>query len=152
MPTPPPSDNRSCLSGIRTWITGSRVIRRVGRGVDRQAKPIDPRAVGMGGLSRPSWSLTPATSRATMRIGVPLAASLGSTGAVIIIGLLRQSDLLHERLVVPEQPLDRKSTRLNSSHQIISYAVFCLKKKTKVTDIGHMNDIKHTQKTQASIQ
>src|SRR5947208_12576996 len=26
---------------------------------------------------------------------------------------------------------DRKSTRLNSSHQIISYAVFCLKKKRK---------------------
>src|SRR5258708_29459164 len=26
--------------------------------------------------------------------------------------------------------IDRKSTRLNSSHQIISYAVFCLKKKT----------------------
>src|SRR5258708_40293696 len=26
--------------------------------------------------------------------------------------------------------LDRNSTRLNSSHQIISYAVFCLKKKT----------------------
>src|SRR5438552_14536020 len=29
--------------------------------------------------------------------------------------------------------LDRKSTRLNSSHQIISYAVFCLKKKIKKT-------------------
>src|SRR5258708_27201705 len=29
---------------------------------------------------------------------------------------------------------DRKSTRLNSSHQIISYAVFCLKKKKDVTD------------------
>src|SRR5258708_30657880 len=28
---------------------------------------------------------------------------------------------------------DRKSTRLNSSHQIISYAVFCLKKKKKET-------------------
>src|SRR5258708_40348414 len=28
---------------------------------------------------------------------------------------------------------DRKSTRLNSSHQIISYAVFCLKKKKKKT-------------------
>src|SRR5438105_8719420 len=27
--------------------------------------------------------------------------------------------------------LDRKSTRLNSSHEWISYAVFCLKKKTK---------------------
>src|SRR5258708_26710677 len=28
---------------------------------------------------------------------------------------------------------DRKSTRLNSSHQIISYAVFCLKKKKNIT-------------------
>src|SRR5258708_27345362 len=28
--------------------------------------------------------------------------------------------------------LDRKSTRLNSSHQIISYAVFCLKKKKRM--------------------
>src|SRR5207244_13570825 len=36
---------------------------------------------------------------------------------------------------------DRKSTRLNSSHQIISYAVFCLKKKNKKhesTRIKHM--------------
>src|SRR5690554_5016954 len=31
--------------------------------------------------------------------------------------------------VVPEVRLDRKSTRLNSSHVRISYAVFCLKKK-----------------------
>src|SRR5258708_10249492 len=30
-----------------------------------------------------------------------------------------------------ELPRDRKSTRLNSSHQIISYAVFCLKKKKR---------------------
>src|SRR5688572_32281983 len=29
-------------------------------------------------------------------------------------------------------PLDRKSTRLNSSHSQISYAVFCLKKKKKI--------------------
>src|ERR1039457_4467093 len=28
--------------------------------------------------------------------------------------------------------LDRKSTRLNSSHLVISYAVFCLKKKTTI--------------------
>src|SRR5207244_11094920 len=30
---------------------------------------------------------------------------------------------------------DRKSTRLNSSHQIISYAVFCLKKKKSNTNV-----------------
>src|SRR3989449_2984803 len=37
--------------------------------------------------------------------------------------------------ILPQQPVvqytDRKSTRLNSSHGYISYAVFCLKKKTK---------------------
>src|SRR5258708_23279255 len=49
-------------------------------------------------------------------------------------------DLLGEILGGPERrkfqrgvtnypTIDRKSTRLNSSHQIISYAVFCLKKK-----------------------
>src|SRR6266508_5911222 len=32
----------------------------------------------------------------------------------------------------PRRALDRKSTRLNSSHVAISYAVFCLKKKKKV--------------------
>src|SRR5437870_12208912 len=31
-----------------------------------------------------------------------------------------------------ERPQDRKSTRLNSSHVAISYAVFCLKKKNKI--------------------
>src|SRR5437588_2519139 len=32
-----------------------------------------------------------------------------------------------------DEKLDRKSTRLNSSHTVISYAVFCLKKKKKQT-------------------
>src|SRR5438034_7990681 len=40
--------------------------------------------------------------------------------------------LLAIRLLV-FQALDRKSTRLNSSHTVISYAVFCLKKKKKNT-------------------
>src|SRR5258708_31565657 len=35
-----------------------------------------------------------------------------------------------EQVATRSQDADRKSTRLNSSHQIISYAVFCLKKKT----------------------
>src|SRR5258708_26690530 len=32
---------------------------------------------------------------------------------------------------------DRKSTRLNSSHQIISYAVFCLKKKKRIQSVSY---------------
>src|SRR5436189_3316461 len=35
------------------------------------------------------------------------------------------------RAQADEPALDRKSTRLNSSHRCISYAVFCLKKKTR---------------------
>src|SRR5258708_17462749 len=41
------------------------------------------------------------------------------------------------------QVVDRKSTRLNSSHQIISYAVFCLKKK-KITIRNHTQQITRT--------
>src|SRR5438552_7317957 len=35
---------------------------------------------------------------------------------------------------------DRKSTRLNSSHQIISYAVFCLKKKKNKKEVCRKSD------------
>src|SRR5438034_8657244 len=37
---------------------------------------------------------------------------------------------------------DRKSTRLNSSHTVISYAVFCLKKKNSGF-LGHASDATH---------
>src|SRR5258708_39587261 len=36
------------------------------------------------------------------------------------------ASLKHKGLVLEKQKIDRKSTRLNSSHQIISYALFCL--------------------------
>src|SRR2546426_2248223 len=42
-----------------------------------------------------------------------------------------QTALVHRKM-----PSDRKSTRLNSSHLVISYAVFCLKKKKNNTING----------------
>src|SRR5947207_5387992 len=42
---------------------------------------------------------------------------------------------------------DRKSTRLNSSHTVISYAVFCLKKKTRLEMASKM---KRTTRTSSS--
>src|SRR5258708_8745115 len=39
---------------------------------------------------------------------------------------------------------DRKSTRLNSSHQIISYAVFCLKKKKGLKDSAWITKTQHS--------
>src|SRR5258708_323938 len=63
------------------------------------------------------WSLTLICSRITSpHAGAP-------TRPVPTVGSLLSS--------VPTFRGDRKSTRLNSSHQIISYAVFCLKKKKK---------------------
>src|SRR5258708_8362149 len=44
--------------------------------------------------------------------------------------LAEKSTYLETAYLLLHGELDRKSTRLNSSHQIISYAVFCLKKKT----------------------
>ena len=77
-----------------------------------------------------------------MFLGVPIAISLGLSGAVSIlmfsqdsvsslaIKLFETSDA-YTFLAIPFFLLsgDRKSTRLNSSHGYISYAVFCLKKK-----------------------
>src|SRR5258708_27424613 len=47
---------------------------------------------------------------------------------------LHTADELHR--VNERAGRDRKSTRLNSSHQIISYAVFCLKKKKTISTTG----------------
>src|SRR3989454_5090278 len=51
-------------------------------------------------------------------------ATDGSSGNV-----LAQLDIAIAQVAAARTALDRKSTRLNSSHLVISYAVFCLKKK-----------------------
>src|SRR5256885_3731699 len=48
-----------------------------------------------------------------------------------------------ERVVQVEADLDRKSTRLNSSHLVISYAVFCLKKKKEVSQPLQSLQVQH---------
>src|SRR2546429_2567216 len=49
-----------------------------------------------------------------------------------IIGLEVEGIANQQTAGLPAGYLDRKSTRLNSSHGYISYAVFCLKKKNKI--------------------
>src|SRR2546426_11561240 len=49
------------------------------------------------------------------------------TPLIMLIALAGLASLPRE----PYEAADRKSTRLNSSHLVISYAVFCLKKKKK---------------------
>src|SRR5436189_6410107 len=47
----------------------------------------------------------------------------------LLRGILRDANLSTDEFI---ELLDRKSTRLNSSHRCISYAVFCLKKKKQI--------------------
>src|SRR3712207_8997711 len=69
----------------------------------------------------------PVLKAAAEHLGVPLSESEIETAV--------EGPLFATYSKNPEQPFDneadRKSTRLNSSHANISYAVFCLKKKTK---------------------
>src|SRR5438552_5240789 len=65
-----------------------------------------------------------------VREGEPSIVALANSWIIINVGGGPTDD---KPTVTLEPPRDRKSTRLNSSHQIISYAVFCLKKKTKKT-------------------
>src|SRR2546430_5622625 len=60
--------------------------------------------------------------------------SLNATTRLWVYQALRE--ITNENL-----PKDRKSTRLNSSHSQISYAVFCLKKKTKPASRTHDCDL-----------
>ena len=52
----------------------------------------------------------------------------GNTSVIIISHNLKVISKIADTIVVMKE--DRKSTRLNSSHARISYAVFCLKKKS----------------------
>src|SRR5256885_6855212 len=60
------------------------------------------------------------------RIAVPAMSARGSLAYAIAFAVFVAIALPLDR----STSLDRKSTRLNSSHLVISYAVFCLKKKT----------------------
>src|SRR2546428_6853510 len=60
-----------------------------------------------------------------------LYSSKGITGDTEVIAYCRIGERSSHTWFVLKYLLDRKSTRLNSSHDQISYAVFCLKKKTR---------------------
>src|SRR3712207_8929710 len=74
-------------------------------------------------LTKASFQATPATVADVIERAIALATS-GARGPVHVELAVNAADSLVELG-------DRKSTRLNSSHANISYAVFCLKKKNK---------------------
>src|SRR2546427_6576608 len=109
------------------------------------ASPADDRTEGRQARPR-MQSKTTATLAEARRVVVMRCLVLGWSQSLALALLCHESfreiDALFE-LAEPlgqlieldqlTQRLDRKSTRLNSSHSQISYAVFCLKKKKKKT-------------------
>src|SRR2546422_7602385 len=85
----------------------------------------DPRAVGplVEALHDEDRAVREAATTALRKIGPPAAPAL-------IVALQDPNGNVQEAAVAILKE-DRKSTRLNSSHGYISYAVFCLKKKNK---------------------
>src|SRR5438067_3683862 len=77
---------------------------------------------------RDLWQVQPGITNSAGNLALHLAGNLQYfVGAVLGgTGYVRDRDAEFKRRDVPR---DRKSTRLNSSHVSISYAVFCLKKK-----------------------
>src|SRR5688572_32479296 len=79
-------------------------------------------------LFRSSWN--PLMNSKTSAVRITSSSRVSTAGAS---GILEDDLVDHVAGVAAtiDRLLDRKSTRLNSSHSQISYAVFCLKKKKK---------------------
>src|SRR2546430_5556263 len=72
----------------------------------------------------PIWlGADPDVGRVVVPVRRPLDRSVPPNAEPVVVDFARLDD---------HPDLDRKSTRLNSSHSQISYAVFCLKKKKKI--------------------
>src|SRR2546430_6864625 len=63
----------------------------------------------------------------------PASRDMTPAGGALAAHVPRGSHVARRRLSRPALLRDRKSTRLNSSHSQISYAVFCLKKKKNIS-------------------
>src|SRR3712207_8713082 len=96
----------------RSTLFPSTTLFRSDEGLALPLEPIEPLDVGPHGLAL----------AADQVIGIGAQAIHGALAAVAVGRGIR---------------IDRKSTRLNSSHANISYAVFCLKKKKVSIDIWY---------------
>src|SRR2546426_6799090 len=90
--------------------------------------PSDALAKRLGDL--PAEQLVGLMIEGALEDAGPIARALNETGYALppLPNLFFTRDV---GIMIGEHSIDRKSTRLNSSHLVISYAVFCLKKKKK---------------------
>src|SRR2546422_2858878 len=97
-------------------------------------------------LSRKAFDVQVPPEQQTKQKSQPssqIVLELRSDGSYAINGqpypLNQLEQAFHQIYDVRPAKLDRKSTRLNSSHGYISYAVFCLKKKKKTSELQSLD-------------
>src|SRR2546422_7913447 len=105
-----------------------------GRTLPPAATPIGSREIisGVCGIFHGQQELDRFESELKEHFGVKHCFLVSSGKAAFTLILLALKELFPDR---DEVVIDRKSTRLNSSHGYISYAVFCLKKKNRNTRV-----------------
>src|SRR5438045_8203671 len=95
----------------------------------------------------PSSTLFPYTTLFRSRIALVVWTFLGILWVLrkVLEGVFKAINIFNASL--SRQMEDRKSTRLNSSHLGISYAVFCLKKKKKPQQIHRPRNTRERRET-----
>src|SRR5690606_40344900 len=126
---------RACLRGRDSWSARRAAIDQAARKARRQVPPACASRLRM---RRQAASAPPRQSQAprewSRRALPPSARRCRPAGHGFELCDGDRSPFVPPPAVrrAPCPPADRKSTRLNSSHVKISYAVFCLKKKKEV--------------------
>src|SRR5437762_4497106 len=114
------------LELLRAEPLGELTVLDVGTGAGRLALALAPFCRAVVGIDRDARQIDEARKR---------AAAAGLANVRFVVGDVEveeyapfKPDMVVAHLCMSDA-IDRKSTRLNSSHRCISYAVFCLKKK-----------------------
>src|SRR3989454_282713 len=141
-----PTWDRAHGTAVPTALTLDHVMASAALPIVFPAVRIGAEYYGDGGI-RQTAPLAPALrlgARAVVAIGLTTPRGAASTAgprdypsAAQALGLLFDAvflDALEADAERVDRVKDRKSTRLNSSHLVISYAVFCLKKKKELHD------------------
>src|SRR5256885_4595068 len=96
----------------------------------------------------PAFSTSARSSPGAVAIHQPSSCCSASPGKSIVKSPRVRRTPTEQLLTSSPPSADRKSTRLNSSHLVISYAVFCLKKKNNLSCILDTSQVYDTLLTQ----
>src|SRR5690625_6356917 len=119
-------DGEDCMRTIKAF-------RQLGVSIEQHNASLLIHSNGISSLTEPTVPLYFGNSGTTARLMLGILAGLPFLSTVYGDPFLTERPM--DRVITPLErmgALDRKSTRLNSSHVAISYAVFCLKKKNKI--------------------